>query len=120
MDWEATSRQLYLGDELDRWLALGGLLSGRSAWHFETRPTMWCFGLAGEGRLVATVEGSGFHLYDADLDGDHSFATIDGLVAWLDIHEAEHEGLSPLGREMLGDLLPGQIEEWGRETPNDF
>ena len=122
-DWQVTCRQLYLGDELERWLALGSLLSGRIAWHFETQeigdPAMWCFGLAGEARLVATVEASGLDLYDYDNDDDYSFASIDALVAWLDLHEAEHEGLSPLGRELMGDLLPGQIEEWGRETPDD-
>ena len=122
-EWEPTCRQLYRGDELDRWIVLGRFLSARVAWHFEIQdlgdPAMWCFGLAGEARLVATVEASGFHLYDHDNDDDHSFASIDALVAWLDLHEAEHEGLSPLGRELLGELLPGQIEEWGRENPDD-
>jgi hypothetical protein len=123
-DWQVTCRQLYLGDELERWLALGTLLSNRVAWHFEVQdtmdPTLWCFGLAGECRLVATLEDSGgFHLFDYDDDGDYSFATVNELVDWLDLHEAEHEGLSPLGRELMSDLLPGQIEEWGRETPDD-
>ena len=124
-DWQVTCRQLYLGDELERWLAIGTLLSNRVAWHFEVQdtmdPTLWCFGLAGECRLVATLEHlGGFHLYDHDNDGDYSFTTIGGLGQWLDLHEAEHEGLSSLGRELMGDLLPGQIEEWGRrETPDD-
>jgi hypothetical protein len=124
-DWQVTCRQLYLGDELKRWLELGAFLSNRIAWHFEVQdttmdPTLWCFGLAGECRLVATLEGSGgFHLYDHDNDGDYSFATLAGLAEWLDLHEAEHEGLSPLGRELMGELLPGQIEEWGRATPDD-
>ena len=120
-DWQVTCRQLYLGDELERWLALGTLLSNRVAWHFEVQdtmdPTLWCFGLAGEGRLVATLENSGgLHLYDHDNDDDYSFASINELVEWLDLHEAEHEGLSPLGRELMGDLLPGQIEERARNA----
>ena len=86
-DWQVTCRQLYLGDELERWLAREFAVRPHRVWHFETQEigdrAMWCFGLAGEARLVATVEASGLDLYDYDNDDDYSFASIDALVVWL-------------------------------------
>ena len=72
------------------WLAAGEVLGNRLGWHFETdlNPTAmlgWCFGLD-SARLVLTLEGDGYLLYDADTDTEHHLRGTEDLSVWLDAH----------------------------------
>lgn len=53
-------------------------------------------------------------MLDADGGRDFTFATIQSLERWIVANEPAHEGLTPLQREILGTLLPGEIEKWKR------
>lgn len=126
--YQATCREWAVADgQLRRWLALGELLGGRPGWHFELANLesgpgiMWGFGIRRAARLVVTVPDS-YLLYDSDadeagrhLDCEHPFATVPELLAWLEAHEAEHEGLTPLQKELLPLVLANNLSEWRGE-----
>jgi hypothetical protein len=106
------------------WRELGGILGDRAEWHWEVENNIppgpaWCFGLAGEARLVADVDRSRYHLFVYDTDEDLFFDDRSEFETWLDAHEAEHEGLSQLGRELFGHLLPGKVAEWSEEQEDE-
>ena len=91
---------------------LAGLLQGREGWRRETQDggELWCFGVAGAGRLVITAEMDGFLMYRADEDRSWVIPRIESVGEWLDEHEAEHAGLTPLQEEFkryLGQEEPG-------------
>lgn len=104
-------------EDVHVWVGLGRILGGRVEWYF-VEPTgtpaeaMWCFGLAGEARLVATADRGRCCLYVHDRDREEFFDGPSDFNRWLDEHEHEYEGLSPLGQELFGHLLPGQVDEW--------
>ena len=123
-DYDARCSEWARTDEdVPVWLGLRAILGDRPGWYFTPPGTdgqaAWCFGLAGEARLVADAVEGMCHLYNHDRDSysdsDLIFDEPGAFEAWLAEHEAEHEGLSPLGRELFGDLLPGKVEEWSRE-----
>jgi len=64
---------------------------------------------------VVTVVSGALLVYDADNDLEHPFPHIEGLQYWLDDHEAEHEGHTPLQVELGSALLTKQAEDWLRE-----
>jgi hypothetical protein len=107
----------------DEWGALSDALVMRPGWHLEhddrQNLDLWCFGLEGACRLVVTIPDGGILLYDADdpidATSEHPFATVADMVAWLELHESEHEGFTELQETLIDHLLPDQIEEWGRE-----
>jgi hypothetical protein len=80
---------------------LAGLLRDRQGWRPEVRDgeRYWCFGGDGEARLVVTAEMDGFLMYRADQDVSWVIPRVELVGAWLDEHEGEHAGLSPLGEE---------------------
>jgi hypothetical protein len=105
------------------WSAVSAALSARPGWHLETdglhNIDLWCFGLEGACRLVVSMPDGGILLYDADdridATSEHFFESVDDLIAWLELHEAEHEGFTELQETLIDHLLPDQIEEWGKE-----
>ena len=91
---------------------LAGLLQGRDDWRREEQDgeELWCFGVGGAGRLVITPEMDGFLLYRADQDASWVIPRIESVGDWLDEHEAEHAGLTPLQeefKEALEQAEPG-------------
>ena len=89
---------------------LARLLEGRDGWRLETDDAgpHWLFGTAGAARLAITAEMDGFLMYRADEDTSWVIPQIDQVEAWLNEHEQEHAGLSPLQKE-----LQRAIEEAG-------
>lgn len=92
---------------------LAGLLRDREDWRPETQDgeRHWCFGKAGAARLVITPEMDGFLMYRADQDASWVIPRIESVQAWLDKHEHEHAGLTPLQEELKAYLeqeQPGQ------------
>ena len=105
---------------------LAGLLRGREGWHLGVQDgtqggeEYWRFGVAGAGRLTIVAEADGFLLcvHDGVL-GDAQRAgwvipRIESVGEWLDVHEAEHAGLTPLQEEFKRAL-----EEKERDAPGD-
>jgi hypothetical protein len=89
---------------------LAGLLQGRKDWRREAQDgeELWCFGVAGAGRLVIAPEMDGFLVYRADEDRSWVIPRIESVEEWLDEHEAEHAGLTPLQEEFKKALERGE------------
>ena len=58
----------------------------------------WCFGVDGAARLTVTPGVDGFLIHGAEGDGELFVPGIGGVREWLDVHEGEYEGLTPLQR----------------------
>jgi hypothetical protein len=86
------------------------LLRGRGDWRPEEQDgeRWWCFGVAGAARLVITPEMDGFLVYRADEDRSWVIPRIESVEEWLDEHEAEHAGLTPLQEEFKKALERGE------------
>jgi hypothetical protein len=87
---------------------LADALGERQGWRLERNGVpvrdSWCFGLEGAARLVVTEGVDGYvRLYMHESDAEHGFETPAELVAWLDVHETEYEGFTPLQRELGGE-----------------
>ena len=64
-------------------------------------------------RLVITVRYDIYVLYDADNDKEHPFFfDVEQLRWWLDHHEREHGGLTPLQETIIADQIPREAERW--------
>ena len=91
---------------------LAGLLGDREGWWFspaEEEPAHWCFGLHGAARLVITPEPDGFLMFIHDRES-WVVPRLESVKAWLDEHEQEYAGLSPLQEEFrraLEEREPG-------------
>lgn len=95
--------------DLRVYLELEELLSGRPGWHFDgpsesaTRP-VWCFGVEGACRLALSGFRGMFLLYDSAADEETDFGTAREVTEWLDAHEADYEGLTPLQIQLKESL----------------
>jgi hypothetical protein len=91
---------------------LAEVLRGREGWHLGVQDgtqggeEYWGFGVAGASRLTITAEADGFLLVihdgvlgDARRDS-RVIPRIESVEKWLDEHEAEHAGLTPLQEEL--------------------
>jgi hypothetical protein len=77
---------------------LAGLLDDREGWWFLERdrePPCWCFGQDGAARLVITPEPDGFLMFIYDRVS-WVIPRLELVEAWLDEHEHEYEGLTPM------------------------
>jgi hypothetical protein len=124
--YEATVREWAVESDVPRWLALGEALAARPGWYYETQEIdqsiFWAFGLAGAARLVVTVRDDGLLLYDHAADAEHHLGSLAGVLGWLNLHEADFEGFTPLQNELLDVVLPNQVAEWQAERddpPNE-
>ncbi|MEX5637100.1 hypothetical protein [Parafrankia sp. FMc2] len=92
------------GDDqsLERYDRLARLLENRTDWRLELDEdgAAWCFGLYGAARLVITVTPGGYRVYRADKDDSWIVPRLESVASWLDEHEHEHAGLTPLQVEM--------------------
>ena len=101
---------------------LAGLLEGREGWRYgpqdgtQGAQQYWWFGVAGALRLTIAPEMDGFLMCVHDQersDGSRQswvIPRIELVGEWLDEHEAEHAGLTPLQEEFkryLGQEEPG-------------
>jgi hypothetical protein len=101
---------------------LSRLLGGREGWRYGPQDgtqggeEYWCFGAEGALRLTIAPEMEGFLLvvHDQVLGGGERASRviprIESVGAWLDEHEAEHAGLTPLQegfKRYLGQEKPG-------------
>jgi hypothetical protein len=97
---------------------LAGLLQGREGWQYgiQDGEEYWYFGVAGAARVTVAPEMDGLLLCLHDQDrGDAQrpswvIPRIESVEEWLDEHEAEHAGLTPLQEEFkryLGQEEPG-------------
>lgn len=95
---------------------LSDLLAGRENWHPEEAgedgTPGWCFGAQGAGRLTIVPEMDGFLIRIAEQKKTWVIPRIESVGEWLDEHEAEHSGLTPLQEEFKQAL-----EEKERGTP---
>lgn len=99
----------------DNYEKLAGLLRAREGWRPETQAgeRFWCFGVDGAARLVITPEMDGFLMYRADQDSSWVIPRIESVEAWLDEHEHEHAGLTPLQEQLKAYLeqeQPGEAD----------
>ena len=86
---------------------LVGLLQGREGWQHGTQAgeEYWYFGEHGAARLTIAPEMDGFLMVVHDQersDGPRQswiIPRIESVEEWLDEHEAEHAGLTPLQKE---------------------
>jgi hypothetical protein len=86
---------------------LAGLLQGREGWQrgFQDGEEYWYFGVDGEARVTVAPEMDGFLMVVHDQersDGPRQswiIPRVESVGEWLDEHEAEHAGLTPLGEE---------------------
>ena len=95
---------------------LGGLLRDREGWHLGTQDgtqggeEYWRFGVDGAARVTIVAEADGFLLcvHDGILGGTRRgswvIPRVESVGAWLDEHEAEHAGLTPLQVEVRAYL----------------
>ena len=110
------------------WLELRQVLMRRPVlgWRFEVinsdwRPeATWSLGLEGANRLIVepllAVDGvEGVYVFDSDHDEERRFPSIESFVAWLDAHEHEYEGFTPLQQELLDHLLDVNQRKWTKE-----
>jgi hypothetical protein len=90
---------------------LATLLRDRKDWRLETQDgeRFWAFGVDGAGRLVITPEVDGFLMYRADEDRSWVIPRIESVEEWLDQHEHEHAGLTPLQEELKAELEQEQL-----------
>lgn len=51
-----------------------------------------------------------------DKDDDRVFPSVDEAMPYVAELEPLHEGLSPLGQELLDYLLPKKVEEWRNDS----
>ena len=79
---------------------------------------MWCFGQGGASRLVIGFEGDHFVIYSANTDDEYQVRTIASVERWLELHESAHAGLTELQKELGGQLLATEAEEW-LQGPSD-
>ena len=90
---------------------LTGLLRDRKDWRFSAEETPhWCFGVGGAVRLAITPEPDGFLMFRKDEERSWVIPRIESVEGWLDEHEAEHAGLTPLQEEFkkaLEEKEPG-------------
>lgn len=105
--------------------ALAALLGDRPGWRpiEEDGERGWAFGQAGASRLTIVPEMDGFLVCIHDRVGDRDprpswvIPRIESVGEWLDGHEAEHAGLTPLQEEFRRALeemqARGQDEEGG-------
>jgi len=96
------------------WLEVRVVLKDRPKWRFEINNGSpgWHFGLEGVSRLVISVDNSGVGVYIHDVDRVRHLGTVAELRWWLEVHEADYEGFTPLQTAILGTLLPRQLEQW--------
>jgi hypothetical protein len=86
---------------------LAGLLQGREGWQHGTQDgeEYWYFGVDGAARLTIHPEMDGFLACIADQDPgavqrpSWIIPRIESVEEWLDEHEREHAGLTPLQAE---------------------
>ncbi|MGH8988872.1 MAG: hypothetical protein ACRDXC_09800, partial [Acidimicrobiales bacterium] len=85
-------------------------------WRFEVDDggPAWHYGLDSS-RLVVTVAYGRVMLHIDERDKDRNMGSVEILELWLDRHEAEFEGFTPLQREILDTLLPQKMDEWARD-----
>ena len=113
---------------LDTWLILRHILTRRPAlgWRFEIinpnrRPeATWSLGLEGANRLIVeplmAVDGvDGIYVFDSDHDEERRFSSIESFITWLDAHEHEYDGLTPLQNRLMDDLLDENRRRWAQE-----
>jgi hypothetical protein len=95
---------------------LARLLQGREGWRLDVQDGVffWCFGVAGAARLTVTPGVDGFLIHSAEGDEELFASGIGDVREWLDVHEAEHAGLTPLQEEFKRAL-----EEKERGAPGD-
>jgi hypothetical protein len=92
-----------------------GLLRDREGWWFSTQdrePPRRCFGRDNAARLVITPEPDGFLMFIHDKKSC-VIPGLDDVKAWLDEHEHEYEGLTPLQEEFRRALESGEIRPFG-------
>lgn len=94
---------------------LAVLLRDRKDWRSETQDgeRFWAFGQHGAARLVITPEMDGFLVYRADQDRSWVIPRIELVEQWLNEHEHEHAGLTPLQEELktyLEQKRPGEAD----------
>ena len=90
---------------------LAGLLGGREGWHLgvqdgtQAGEEYWSFGVAGAARVTIAPEMDGFLMCVHDQERGEGtrpswvIPRIELVGEWLDEHEAEHAGLTPLQEE---------------------
>jgi len=85
---------------------LSALLRARKDWRLEIQAgeRFWAFGVDGAARLCITPEMDGFLMYRADQDTSWVIPRIESVAEWLDGHEHEHAGLTPLQEELKAYL----------------
>ncbi|KQC34734.1 hypothetical protein [Frankia sp. ACN1ag] len=103
------------GDDqsLGRYERLAQLLENRPDWRLELEfddGAAWCFGQYGAARLVITVTPGGYRMYRADKDDSWIIPRLESVAAWLDEHEHEHAGLTPLQVELKAYLKEQGVE----------
>ena len=99
---------------------LAGLLQGREGWRYGPQDgtqggqQYWCFGAEGALRLTIAPEMDGFLMVVHDQersDGPRQswvIPRIESVGEWLDEHESEHAGLTPLQEEFKKALEGGE------------
>jgi hypothetical protein len=94
---------------------LAGLLRDRLDWRPETQDgeRFWAFGVDSAARLCITPEMDGFLMYRADQDTSWVIPRIESVAEWLDEHEHEHAGLTPLQEQLKAYL---EQKQGGDET----
>lgn len=94
---------------------LAALLRDRQDWRLETQDgeCFWAFGVDGAARLCITTEMDGFLMYRADQDTSWVIPRIESVAEWLDEHEQEHAGLTPLQEQLKAYL---EQKQGGEET----
>jgi hypothetical protein len=113
----------FLEQQTAIWTELRRQLEERPGWRFdfdrERHLPMWCFGVAGEARLVITVDYETVHIHDADADrhnepSDHRI-WVDDVSGWLDRHEPEHVGPTDALTDLAEPLVIQEAESIVRE-----
>jgi hypothetical protein len=80
---------------------LAALLRDRKGWWilWEDDAPHWCCGLHGAARLLITPEPDGFLMFIYDRES-WVIPRLELVEAWLDEHEHEYEGLTPMQVEL--------------------
>lgn len=132
-DYEAVV-DAWTSNEVQRtqWRELRDALDGRGDWYFQDPREegyiggpLWGFGLEGAAQLVLSVtDASMFLLYrsgeDREVMADYNLGPV---LEWLDQHEHEFEGFTPLQEQLIELLHEREVQRWredaagGQEPP---
>lgn len=98
--------------DIERWLAVGEALGARPGWRYGVAGCpewiAWMYGEGGESRLTVTAElGGGLVMHEANGDREIRVGKLERLLVWLEDHEHEYAGPSPLHDELREDLEAG-------------